>query len=64
MGEKLVGMVKLVAEELSVDLSEVGSSFPSMEEVEEAPLHHLPVASSHGLLRILLRVTLKFGVCL
>lgn len=54
MGEELVGVVEVVAEEVGVDFQEVGSSFAAVEEVENPPFH-LPAASSaaaHVILRV------------
>lgn len=39
MGEDLVGLVEAVAEEVGVDLGELGSGFVAMEEAEDSPLH-------------------------
>lgn len=49
MGEELVGVVEMVAEEVSMDFSEVGSGFPAVQKVEEPALHRLPASSVHAL---------------
>lgn len=45
MGEDLVRLVEVVAEEVSVDLSELGECFAAVEEAEDPPLH-LPATST------------------
>lgn len=47
VGEKLVGVVEMVAQEVSVNFSEVVSGFPAMEKVEESPFHTLDAACAH-----------------
>lgn len=48
MGEDLVGMVKSMAEEVSVDLRELGSGFMAMEEAEDPPFD-LTASPAHRL---------------
>lgn len=46
MGEKLVGVVELVAKKMAVDLGKVGAGVAAVEEAEEPPLY-LSAASAH-----------------
>lgn len=39
VGKDLVGLVEVVAEEVGVDLGELGSGFAAVEEAEDPPLH-------------------------
>lgn len=40
MGKDLVGLVKTLTDEMSMDLPEVASSFLAMEEAKDLALHH------------------------
>jgi hypothetical protein len=44
--EDLVGLVEAMAEEVGVDLGELGSGFVAVEEAEDSPLH-LAASSAH-----------------
>lgn len=46
VGEDLVRLVEVVAEEMGMDFGESGSGFVAVEEVEDSPLH-LPASSAH-----------------
>lgn len=46
MGEDLVGLVKVVTEEVGVDLSEMGWGFVAGKEAKDAPLD-VPVVLAH-----------------
>ncbi|KAL0387357.1 UNVERIFIED_CONTAM: hypothetical protein Sradi_2617500 [Sesamum radiatum] len=48
MGKELVGVVKAVAEKVTVDFTEAGSGVAAVEEAEEPPLHLSAAASGHG----------------
>ena len=46
MGKDLVGLIEVVAEDVSVNLGQLGSGFPAMEVAEDSPLR-LPAHSAH-----------------
>lgn len=46
VGEDLVGLVEVVAEDVGVYLGKLGSGFPAVEVAEDSPLR-LPAHSAH-----------------
>lgn len=49
VGEELVGVVEMMAKEVSMYFSESGSSVTTMEKAEKLPFHLLPASSTHGI---------------
>ncbi|KAL2514960.1 Uncharacterized protein Fot_28931 [Forsythia ovata] len=59
VGEKLVGVMEVVAEKMAVDFSKAGAGVAAMEEAEEPPLY-LSAASGHVLERCTWRERLRY----